>query len=59
MSNGLNPDQNQHSLGPDLGPNYLQSLSVYDKIWQLKIPAYIKVSLEHIGSSPEGYFLHI
>ena len=27
MSNGLDPDQAQHFVGPDLGPNYLQRLS--------------------------------
>ena len=27
MSNSLNPDQAQHFVGPDLGPNCLQSLS--------------------------------
>ena len=26
MSNGLDPDQDQHSVGPDLGPNCLQRL---------------------------------
>ena len=25
VSNGLNPDQDQHIVGPDLGPNCLQS----------------------------------
>ena len=27
VSNGLDPDQDQHSVGPDLGPNCLQKLS--------------------------------
>ena len=27
MSNSLDPDQGQHFVGPDLGPNCLQSLS--------------------------------
>ena len=27
MSNGLDPDQDRHSVGPDLGPNCLQKLS--------------------------------
>ena len=27
MSNGLDPDQNRHSVGPDLGPYCLQMLS--------------------------------
>ena len=31
VSNGLDPDQDRHSVGPDLGPNCLQRLSVDDK----------------------------
>ena len=31
FSNCLDPDQDQHSLGPDLGPNTLQRLSADDK----------------------------
>ena len=31
MSNGFDPDQDQHSVGPDLGPNCLQKLSAEDK----------------------------
>ena len=31
MSNGLDPDQDAHSVGPDLGPNSLQRLSPDDK----------------------------
>ena len=27
VSNSLDPDQDIHSVGPDLGPNYLQMLS--------------------------------
>ena len=27
MSNDLDPDQDRHSVGPDLGPNSLQRLS--------------------------------
>ena len=36
MSNSLDPDQAQHSVGPDLGPNCLQRSAVDDKIcgWQ-------------------------
>ena len=26
VSNGLDPDQDRHFVGPDLGPNYLQRL---------------------------------
>ena len=31
VSNSLNPDQDRHSVGPDLGPNCLQRLSADDK----------------------------
>ena len=31
VSNGLDPAQDQHSVGPDLGPNCLQMLSADDK----------------------------
>ena len=30
VSNGWDPDQDQHSVGPDLGPNCLQRLSADD-----------------------------
>ena len=30
MSNGLDPDQDRHSIGLDLGPNCLQRLSTDD-----------------------------
>ena len=32
VSNGLDPDQDHDSVGPDLGPNCLQRLSADDKI---------------------------
>ena len=32
MSNSLDPDQAQHFVGPDLGPNFLQRLSADDKV---------------------------
>ena len=31
MLNGLDPDQDRHNRGPDLGPNYLQGLPADDK----------------------------
>ena len=31
VSNGLDPDQDQRFVGPDLGPNCLQRLSADDK----------------------------
>ena len=36
VSNSLNPDQDPHSVGPDLGPDCLQRLSADDKSrrWQ-------------------------
>ena len=35
MSNGLDPHQDWHSVGPDMGPNCLQTLrlSANNKIW--------------------------
>ena len=30
MSNCLDPDQDRHSVGPDLGPNFLQRISADD-----------------------------
>ena len=32
QSNGLGPDQDRHSVGPDLGPNCLQRLIADNKI---------------------------
>ena len=32
VSNGLNPDQDRHSVGPDLRPNCLQRLSADKKV---------------------------
>ena len=34
VSNSLDPDQDRHYVGPDLGPNCLQRLSADDK-WPL------------------------
>ena len=31
VSNGFDPDKDQHSVGPDLGPNCLHRLSADDK----------------------------
>ena len=31
MSNSLDPDQDRHSVGPDLGPTCLQRISADDK----------------------------
>ena len=37
VSNSLDPDQDRHKVGPDLGPNYLQRLSADNKSrpWQV------------------------
>ena len=35
MSNGLDPDQDRHSVGPDLGPNRLQELSALGSLAQV------------------------
>ena len=32
VSNGLDPDQDRRSVGPDLGPNSLQMLSADNKL---------------------------
>ena len=37
MSNGLDPDQARHFVGPGLGPNCLQRLMADDKIHRLKV----------------------
>ena len=37
MSNSLDPDQDRHSVGPDLGPNCLQRLSPDDKVTAFKL----------------------
>ena len=31
VTNSLDPDQDRHSVGPDLGPNFLQGLSAGDE----------------------------
>ena len=42
VSNSLDPDQDRHSIGPDLGPNCLQRLII--SIWQ-KLPLSIRREL--------------
>ena len=32
VSNGLDPDQDRHSVGPDLDPNCLERISAVDEI---------------------------
>ena len=36
VSNSLDPDQDRHNVGPDLGPNSLQRFSADDKILHLQ-----------------------
>ena len=37
VSNSLDPDQDQHSVGPDLGPNCLQRLFADDNVLSVLI----------------------
>ena len=37
MSNSLDPDQERHYVGPDLGPNCLQRLLADDKVTTSKV----------------------
>ena len=46
MSNCLNPDQAQHIVGPDLGPNCMQSLSAEGTNRQ-KVNPYLRVSMRY------------
>ena len=51
VSNGLDPDQDQYAVGPDLGPNCLQRLSADDKIkWPLARKEFIPVRPLAVGS---------
>ena len=40
-SNYLDPDQDQHIVSPDLGPNCLQRLSTDDKSFHLQGKSYL------------------
>ena len=46
MSNSLDPDQDQHSVGPVLGPNRLQRLSVDNKS-RCKYRLYVSTSYQN------------
>ena len=51
MSNGLDPDQDQHLVSPDLGPNCLQRLSADKEIkWPLARRQFIPVGPLAVGS---------
>ena len=43
VTNGLDPDQDRPYVGPDLGPNCLQSLSAEDKLQLAKYELTLKV----------------
>ena len=47
MSNGLNPDQDKHSVFPDLVPNCSQSLSADDKSQSLCYIHSVRTSAEY------------
>ena len=44
MSNSLEPDQDRHFVGPDLGPSCLQKLSTDDKKWRLARKEFTRVN---------------
>ena len=45
MSNSLDPDQDRHSVGPDLDPNCLQRLSADDKSHRFQGKELLKVNM--------------
>ena len=62
--NGLDPDQHQHSVGPDLGPNCLKGYkqmprreNISDKIKTKVISLYAMVSSVGIFSHSRSYLL--
>ena len=56
VSNGLDPDQDQYFVGPDLGPNCLQSLSADDISRQIVSG---HVSLQPFLSSADFFQINI
>ena len=52
MSNSLDPYQDPHSVGPDLGPNCLQKVISRQKILQLARKGLI-ITISHISSIEE------
>ena len=48
-SNGLDPDHDRRSVGPDLGPNCLQMLSADDKSRTVAPNRALKVLIGHEG----------
>ena len=47
LSNSLDPDQDRHFVGPDLGPYCLQRLSADDRSRHLQRKSYRKENLHH------------
>ena len=43
MLNSLNPDQARHIVGPGLGPNCLQNLSVDDKYCHNPVETWLSI----------------
>ena len=54
MSNSSDPDQARHFVGPDLGPNCLQRLSVGKDVLDT-VFALILILLSHLAENPCGY----
>ena len=54
VSNSLDPDQDRHSVGPDLGPNSFERLSADEKKSPLARKSLILVVYNSAGPSP-GY----
>ena len=46
MLNSLDPDQDQRSVGPNLGPNCLPSLLVYHVAFKM-LPGVLKICLKN------------
>ena len=60
ISNGLEPDQGRHCVGPDLGPNCLQRLSADNKEGkEFTVPEHLgtgdkNISILHLSCSTSG-----
>ena len=60
LSNSLDPDQDRHSVGPDLGPNSLQRISTDDKRRRKQRKNVILMVSNSAGSIPgSGTFIEI
>ena len=58
-SNSSDPDQDQHCVGPDLGPNCLQRLSAGKKKLPLKLKSLLARKEFTLTSSISAAFLYI